>query len=596
MWRSSVAHTHGVRGVAGSNPVIPTTFLNKSLVVEYLNYFSLMFITKSIVKTNCWSESKYSKVLPSGFHHQSSEQLKLNNFKKFLMKDFCNFKKKKLKNLIFVITTILFTFINCSAQENKPVIQTSLQKNYTYKLIVDSLEIPWGMSFINKNDLLVTEKSGILYRVKNGIKKRVKGLPPVYLRGQGGLLDIAVSPNFDKTKEIYFTLSSEIDTYNKISLINRSTKDENILNNNKVQNGIETIRKEYPFVFNETLNDFIETFSNELKEGSNPVEKFQLFLDVNYYPNIDDEKDLKRISYLTDRIKEIEVLNDKKFSSEEKKLKENLRSIQKKYSFLPQNGKRKAKGGHTALYKATLNDLELINLQMIYKGDFNTKKGQHWGSRIVFDDNDHIFFSIGDRGNRNVNPQNITRDGGKIYRLNLDGTIPVDNPFVANSNARTAIYSYGHRNPQGMVFNTETKIVWANEHGPKGGDEINIIQPGKNYGWPVITYGINYSGTIITDKTSMPGMEQPIYYWIPSIAPSGMAFSTSGVYPKWRGNLFVGSLKFEYLERLEFKKGKVVKREKILESIGRVRNVKEGPDGYLYVAVEGKGILKILPN
>ena len=501
-----------------------------------------------------------------------------------------------MKNLLSTFTLVLLTLISCSAQENNPKIETPLKKNYSYKSIVDSLEIPWGMSFINKNDLLITEKSGVLYRVKNGIKKKVKGLPPIYVRGQGGLLDVAVSPRFKKTKEIYFTTSSEIDTYNKIFLIKESNLDENILDNEKVQNGIEKIRKEYPFVFNETLNDFIETFSYELKEGNNPIEKFQLFLDVNYYPDIDDEEDLKQISYLSNRIKEIEVSNDKKLFAEEIRLKKELRSIQKKYSFLPQNGKRKTKGGHTALYKAILNDFELIDLQMIYKGDFNTKKGQHWGSRIIFDDNDHIFFSIGDRGNRNVNPQDITRDGGKIYRLNLDGSIPVDNPFVGKNNARAAIYSYGHRNPQGMVYNTKTKKIWTNEHGPKGGDEINIVESGKNYGWPLITYGINYSGTIITEKKSMPGMEQPLYYWVPSIAPSGMAFSTSGVYPKWENNLFVGSLKFEYLERLVIKKGKVIKRQKILESIGRVRNVKQGPDGYLYVAVEGKGILKILPK
>ena len=493
---------------------------------------------------------------------------------------------------ILTISTIL----SCSSQENPPKIQISTNNSYSYKEVVGGLEIPWGMSFINENDLLVTEKSGILYRVTNGIKKRVKGLPPVYVRGQGGLLDVAISPNYDKTKEIYFTASSEIDTYNQISQYDNSFTNENLINDKRVQDGVELIQKEYPFVFPETLRDFIETFKDELKNGSDPIEKFQLFLDVNYYPDIKDERDKNLVSELNKKIKEIEISNDKKLYKEEKKIKNELRSIQKKYSFLPQNGKRKSKGGNTALYKATLKDYELIDLEMIYKGDFNTKKGQHWGSRIIFDDNNHIYFTIGDRGNRDVNPQDISRDGGKVYRLNLDGTIPNDNPFVGSENVRKAIYSYGHRNPQGMVFNKKTKKIWTCEHGPKGGDEINIIKPGKNFGWPTITYGINYSGTIITSETTKDGMEQPLYYWTPSIAPSGMAFSTSSIYPEWKNSLFVGSLKFEYLERLEIKKGKVVKREKLLNSIGRVRNVKEGPDGYLYVAVEGEGILKIIPK
>jgi glucose/arabinose dehydrogenase len=501
-----------------------------------------------------------------------------------------------LKNIFITIAIALKTIFSCNAQENPPKIASPNKLNYSYETFVDSLEIPWGMSFINKNDLLVTEKSGILYRVTNGAKKMVKGLPPIYVRGQGGLLDVAVSPNFQETREIYFTTSSEVDTYNSISLSDNSTSNENLLKNKLVQKGINLIRKEYPFVFNETLRDFIETFKDELKKGHNPIEKFQLFLDVNYYPDIKDENDLNQISDLSNKIKKIEISNDKELFEEEKKLKNKLRSIQKKYSFLPQNKKRKAKGGHTALYKAILEGFELKDIKMIYKGDFNTKKGQHWGSRIVFDDNNYIYFTIGDRGNRDVNPQDITRDGGKVYRLNLDGTIPKDNPFAKMQNARKAIYSYGHRNPQGMVFNKRTKKIWTNEHGPKGGDEINIIKAGKNYGWPIITYGINYSGTIITNKTSQDGMEQPLYYWVPSIAPSGMAFSTSDVYPEWKNNLFVGSLKFEYLERLEIKKGKVVKREKVLESIGRVRNVKEGPDGHLYVAVEGKGILRLIPN
>jgi glucose/arabinose dehydrogenase len=147
-----------------------------------------------------------------------------------------------------------------------------------------------------------------------------------------------------------------------------------------------------------------------------------------------------------------------------------------------------------------------------------------------------------------------------------------------------------------MITHPKTGEIWVHEHGPRGGDEINIIKAGKNYGWPLITYGINYSGTPITDITAKDGLEQPLYYWVPSIAPSGMAFSTSGIYPKWKDNLFVGSLRFEYLERLELKNNKVVKREKVLDSIGRVRNVEQGPDGYLYLGVEGKGILKIIPK
>ncbi|CAN0441405.1 unnamed protein product, partial [Scytosiphon promiscuus] len=203
-------------------------------------------------------------------------------------------------------------------------------------------------------------------------------------------------------------------------------------------------------------------------------------------------------------------------------------------------------------------------------------------------------FSIGDRGDRDVHPQDITRDGGKIYRLNADGSIPSNNPFVNTEGAKTAIYSYGHRNPQGLVKNPMTGEIWDNEHGPQGGDEINIIEKGKNYGWPVITYGINYSGTPITDKTEMEGMEQPIHYWVPSIAPSGMAFVTSDKYPEWKGNLLIGSLKFQYLERLELKGNKVVYREKLMPEMGRVRDVRQAPDGFIYVAVEGKGIYKLL--
>lgn len=251
-------------------------------------------------------------------------------------------------------------------------------------------------------------------------------------------------------------------------------------------------------------------------------------------------------------------------------------------------------GAHTALMMATLEKNTLSDQKVLYKGSPNTRKSHHFGSRIVFDDDGHLYFSIGDRGARDENPQDITRDGGKIYRLNLDGSIPKDNPFIGKAGAREAIFSYGHRNPQGMAIHPKTGEVWLHEHGPRGGDEINISQAAKNFGWPVISYGINYSGTTFTDITEKEGMEQPVYYWVPSIAPSGMAFVDGSKDKHLEGNILAGSLKFQYLEHLILKKDKVIKREKILEDIGRVRNVVMGPDGEIYLGVEGKGILKLV--
>ncbi len=252
-------------------------------------------------------------------------------------------------------------------------------------------------------------------------------------------------------------------------------------------------------------------------------------------------------------------------------------------------------GGNTKLSRAKLKQNALVEIEQLYKATPNTTRGQHFGSRIEFDDKGYVYFTIGERGNREVNPQDITRDGGKVYRLHDDGRIPDDNPFVNRSGAKKAIYTYGNRNPQGMDTHPETGEIWFHEHGPKGGDEINIVKKGANYGWPVISYGVNYDGSQFTDETSRPGMEQPIYYWTPSIAPCGMTFVTGNKYPNWKGHLLVGSLKFGYVELLKLDGTKVTAREKIAQGIGRVRNVKQGPDGFVYVAVEGDGIYRIDP-
>jgi len=255
------------------------------------------------------------------------------------------------------------------------------------------------------------------------------------------------------------------------------------------------------------------------------------------------------------------------------------------------------KGAHTALVRFKLVSGLMIQMETLYKATPHTTKGHHFGSRIEFDDKGYVYLTIGERGERDVNPPDIKRDGGKVYRFYDDGSIPSDNPYVGVAGAKEAIYSYGHRNPQGMIFHPQRKEIWVHEHGPRGGDEINIVKAGKNYGWPISTYGINYSGTPIkSDTDQTEGIEMPIHYWLPSIAPSGMAMVTSNKYPNWKGNILVGSLKFAYLERLVLDGTKVTYRERLLKDIGRVRNVRQGPDGYIYVGVEGKGILRLVPK
>lgn len=253
-------------------------------------------------------------------------------------------------------------------------------------------------------------------------------------------------------------------------------------------------------------------------------------------------------------------------------------------------------GAHTSVMRAKLQNFKLSEQTIIFGGGLNSTKGQHYGSRLTFDKQGYLYISNGDRGNRDVNPQRLDRAAGKIHRINSDGSIPKDNPFVAQQDALPTIYSYGHRNPQGMAMHPVSGDVWTHEHGPKGGDEVNIIQPGANYGWPVISYGVNYSGTSFTDLTEKEGMLQPAWYWVPSIAPSGMTFVTSDIYPDLKGKVLVGSLKFAYIVALELEGNKIISQETLFPGIGRVRNVKQGADGYLYVATDGGGIFKIVPK
>ncbi len=251
---------------------------------------------------------------------------------------------------------------------------------------------------------------------------------------------------------------------------------------------------------------------------------------------------------------------------------------------------------NTAIMRAKLKGNQLTEQQVIFQALPFLGTGHHFGNKMVFDREGYLHFGVGDRGKHFEYPQKLDNHNGKMHRIKDDGTIPEDNPFVNTAGAMPSIYSYGVRNPQGTAMHPETGEIWESEHGPKGGDELNLIKPGVNYGWPVISYGINYNGTILTELTEKQGMEQPLFYWKPSIAPCGMTFVTGNRYPKWKNNILLGSLSFEYLERVVMNGYKVTHREKLLEDIGRVRNVVMGPDGYIYVAIENPGkILRIMP-
>ena len=336
--------------------------------------------------------------------------------------------------------------------------------------VVKGIQVPWSIAFLPNQELLVTERGGSIYRVSKDKKLHaVKGVPTVVAEGQGGMMDLALHPDFPQNHWIYFSYS-----------LGRQT-----------DSGLLTT---------------------------------------------------------------------------------------------------------TAIARAKLENDSLQNLENIFIALPFSRTRHHYGGRLLFDKQHYLYFSVGERGNEKQNPQTLQNDLGKIHRIKDDGTVPDDNPFVHTEGAKPSIYSMGHRNPQGMVLNPFTGALWEHEHGPRGGDEINLMGKGKIYGWPLICYGINYDGTVLTPKTSMPGLEQPLLYWIPSIAPSGMAFVTGNRYKAWRGNLLVGALRYKYLDLCYIQGTKIIRQEKLFKNIGRVRDVRMAPDGYIYISVENPGfVFRITP-
>jgi len=354
--------------------------------------------------------------------------------------------------------------------EQTPILSSKIYKTNAYNLqtekVVDNIEIPWGIKVTEDGTIYFTERKGTLKIKKtDGRIVQVKNVPQVRNRGQGGMLDVTLHPDFKNNQWIYLSYSKK----------------------NPNGNGATTA--------------------------------------------------VIRAKLVGDELKEITEI----------------------FEALPYNG-----------------------------------KSHHYGSRMVFDDEGYLYISVGDRGVRDQNPQSLTNSCGKIHRVHDDGSIPKDNPFYGKNNMVASIWTYGNRNPQGLVFDEETKTVWEHEHGPKGGDELNLVKKGVNYGWPIASYGINYIGTKFTDITEREDFQSPVAYWVPSIAPSGMAIIKGENYPKWNGDILTGSLKFDYISRIKVDGNKKVEEELIFNDIGRVRSIEMGADGFLYIGVEDPGrILKV---
>jgi len=343
-----------------------------------------------------------------------------------------------------------------------PTYYKSQYHNLKIDTIISGIEVPWGIKVAQDGTVFYTERKGTLnVKAPSGETVQIKNLPQVNNRGQGGMLDLALHPNYSENQLVYLSYSK------------------------------------------------VHSENSELST--------------------------------------------------------------------------------TAVVRGKLKGDALVEQEEVFEALPYSEMNHHYGSRLVFDDQGYLFISIGERGNRDENPQSLERHGGKIHRIFDDGTIPEDNPFYNTENAVKSIWTFGNRNPQGMVYDSNTQSIWEHEHGPRGGDELNLIQKGSNYGWPIASYGINYNGTTFTDEVDRDEFQSPINYWIPSIAPSGMALISGDTYGKWNGDFLIGSLRFNYVSRVKVSGGKVVEEEKILQDIGRVRSIEMGQDGYVYVGVESPG-------